>query len=201
MMHKTSRLSSLWVPVALAAVALAWRVAKLGFGVPDVIPNFSPWLAVAFAGSALMPRHLHWAVWPALLVACDCLLSRGDMAGMWSVYLCLGVAGLAGGALRGRVGGLGVVAGTAVCSVVFYLVTCTQAWWLNPVYAQSVAGWLQAVTVGDPAWQPQAWVFGLRSLLSEVGFATLLVLAGNTEAVARRREGLSWGWTLSPGAV
>jgi hypothetical protein len=55
----------------------------------------------------------------------------------------------------------------------------------NPVYAKTFAGWLQALTVGDPHYQPQAWVFGLRSLLSDAGFAVLLVLAYNGEAKVR----------------
>lgn len=183
------------LPLALAFVALAWRVAKLGFGVADPMPNFSPWLALAFAGAMVMPRIIAWWVWPLLLVVTDMLLATGEMSGMWTVYACYALAALAGGALRGRLGGMGIVGGTVLSALVFYVVTSTQAWWVNPVFAKSIAGWLQAMTVGDPSWQPQAWVFGLRSMLSEGLFAFILVFAYNGEALWRRLEGLSWRWT------
>lgn len=190
---------SIWLPVALACAALGWRVAKLGFGVADPFPNFSPWLALAFAGAVVMPRAIAWWVWPVVLVAVDLLLGTGQIAGMWTVYACYALAGLAGGFMRGRLGGLGVVGGTALSSLFFYVITCTQAWWMNPVFSKSVAGWIQALTVGDPAYQPQAWVFGLNSLLAESAFALALVLAFNGEAMLRRLVGLNWGWSRSAG--
>lgn len=189
------------LPVALAFVALAWRVAKLGFGVPDPLPNFSPWLALAFAGAVVMPSVIAWWVWPLLLVVTDLLLATGEMSGMWMVYACYALAGLAGSLLRGRLGGMSVVGGTVLSALLFYVVTSTQSWWVNPVYAKSVAGWVQALTVGDPAWQPQAWVFGLRSMLSEGLFAFILVLAYNGEAAWRKVEGLSWMWAPRPAVV
>jgi hypothetical protein len=57
---------------------------------------------------------------------------------------------------------------------------------MNPIYAKSAAGWLQALTIGDPSWQPQAWVFAMRSLLSDLGFSLLLVIAYNGEASMRQ---------------
>jgi len=183
------------LPVALAFIALGWRVAKLGFGVADPISNFSPWLALAFAGSLVMPAAVAWWVWPLLLLVTDLMLATGEIGGMWTVYACYALAGLAGGALRGRLGGMGVVFGTVLSALVFYVVTSTQAWWVSPVFAKSVTGWLQALTVGDPAWQPQAWVFAVRSMLSEGLFAFVLVFAYNGEANWRRLNGLSWMWS------
>lgn len=188
-------------PVALAFIALAWRVAKLGFGVEDPFPNFSPWLALAFAGALVMPTAIAWWVWPVLLVVTDLLLATGEIGGMWTVYACYAIAGLAGSLLRGRLGGMGVVGGTVLWAALFYMITSTQAWWVNPVFTKSAAGWVQALTVGDPAWQPQAWVFGLRSMLSEGLFAFILVFAYNSEASWRRLSGLSWVWSQPRVAV
>ncbi len=171
-------------PLVLALAALAWRVAKLKFGMSDVLPNFSPWLALAFAGAAVMPRSAPFWLWPALLLGVDALCHPQDIAGMWLVYACLGGAALWGSSVRGRATVVRVLGGTLIGSVGFYLITNTQAWLMNPVYAKSAAGWLQALTTGDPAYAP-TWLFGLRSLLSDMGFASLLVLAFNVEARAR----------------
>jgi hypothetical protein len=189
------------LPIALAFIALGWRVAKLGFGFEDPFPNFSPWLALAFAGAVVMPTVIAWWVWPLIIVSTDVLLATGDMSQMWSVYACYALAGLLGSSLRGRLGGMGTVGGTVLCALGFYVITSTQSWWMSPAYAKSISGWLQALTMGDPAWQPQAWVFAVRSMLSEGLFAFLLVFAYNGEAVSRRLQGLSWQWSQPPEAA
>ena len=177
---------SLWFPVALAAAALAWRVAKLKFGVADVIPNFAPWMALAFAGSIVMPRTLPWWLWPALLIGCDVAISTGSISDMWLVYACYGIAAVIGSNLRGRAGVMQTLLGTALGSVAFYVVTNTQSWFVDPSYAKTLAGWFQCQTVGDLVHQPQSWVFLVRALLSDLAFAALLVAAYNTEASVRQ---------------
>ena len=176
---------SLILPVALAMIALAWRVAKLKLGMVDALPGFAPWLALAFAGAAVMPKQAPWYLWPALLLGVDLACHPQDVAEMWLVYACLGAAALWGSSARDKASVTGIIGGTVVCSVAFYLVTSTQAWFVSPAYAKSVAGWLQALTVGDPNYQPQAWTFFVRSLLSDTLFSAVLVLAYNSEAKAR----------------
>ena len=177
---------SLWFPVALAAAALAWRVAKLKFGVADVIPNFAPWMALAFAGSIVMPRTLPWWLWPALLIGCDVAISTGSISDMWLVYACYGIAAVIGSSLRGRAGVMQTLLGTAIGSVAFYVLTNTQAWFVDPAYAKTLAGWFQCQTVGDLVHQPQSWMFLVRALLSDMALAALLVAAYNTEASVRQ---------------
>ncbi len=179
----------LWLPVLLVAAALGWRVAKLKFGVPDFIPNFGPWMALAFAGSLVMPRSLPWWVWPALFVGCDLAVGTGQIGEMWLVYACYGLAAIIGGWLRKRPSVMRALGGTAMCSAAFYVVTNTQAWAMSPEYAKTFAGWVQALTTGDPAW-PATWIFGLNSLFSDLAFAFLLVLAYNGEAVVRKLRSL-----------
>lgn len=177
---------SLWLPVGLAAAALLWRIAKLKFGIADVIPNFAPWMALAFAGSIVMPRTMAWWMWPALLIGCDIAIGTGAIQSMWLVYACYGIAALIGSSLRGRVGILQTLFGTALGSVFFYVATNTQAWFVDPAYAKTFSGWLQCQTVGDLVHQPQSWVFLVKTLLSDLAFATLLIAAYNTEASVRQ---------------
>lgn len=182
-MNTNSR--SLLFPIVLAVTALAWRVAKLKFGMNDALPNFSPWLALAFAGAAVMPKRAPWFVWAVVLLGVDLICHPQDIAGMWLVYVCLGASALWGSSLRGKASIVNVLGGTIACSVAFYVITSTQAFVMNPAYMKNFAGWLQAITLGDPNWQPQAWVFFVRSLLSDIAFSSLLVLAFNSEAKMR----------------
>ena len=177
---------SLWLPFVLAVLTLAYRVTKLKFGMPDQFANFSPWMALAFTGSLVMPRAVAWWVWPVLLVGCDLAIGTGQMDSMWLVYACYAAAALVGGWLRNRSSLLLALGGTVACSLFFYLVTSTQAWLINPAYAKNVAGWIQALTVGDPAYQPQAWVFGMNALIGDTAFALLLIVAYNSEALVRK---------------
>ena len=177
---------SLWLPITLAALALAWRMAKLHFGLHDTLANFAPWMALAFAGSMVMPKQVPFWLWPVLLLGCDAVVHPQDIGSMWLVYACFAISALIGSALREKRNVTNLVGGTLACSLGFYLITSTQAWWMNPIYAKSVAGWLQALTIGDPSWQPQAWVFGARSLFSDLSFSLLLVIAYNGEANLRR---------------
>jgi len=57
-----------------------------------------------------------------------------------------------------------VFLGTLIGALLFYLVSNTVSWLVNPVYAKSIAGWVQALTVGLPGFPP-TWLFGLKSLL------------------------------------
>lgn len=173
-------------------VALVWRVAKLKFGAVDFIPNFAPWMALSFAGGALLQRRLPGWIWSVVLVLCDlACCGFSQLQYTWTVFACYFIAGLAAGWVQKRASITAVLGGTVASSALFYFVTNTQAWLTNPVYSKNMAGWFQAVTVGDPQYQPQTWVFGLNSLTSDLVFAALLVAAYNFEAVWRKAQTLS----------
>ena len=57
-----------------------------------------------------------------------------------------------------------VFLGTLLGALLFYLVSNTVSWLVNPAYAKTIAGWVQALTVGLPG-LPPTWMFGLNSLL------------------------------------
>ncbi len=184
-----SRPRLLWLPLALVLLALALRIAKGTEAGKDLLPNFSPWMALVFTGTALFPRAFPWWGCVAALLAVD-LLSQSRVLleiplTMAVIYGCFALAALWAAKLRGRAGGLGIIGGTLACGLIFYLVTNTLAWLTLPEYAKTLAGWAQALTTGLPGFPP-TWTFLRNSLLSDAGFATLLVLAYNTEAASRR---------------
>ncbi len=50
-------------------------------------------------------------------------------------------------------------------AILFYLVSNTGAWLQNDLYAKTLAGWIQALTIGTPGWPP-TWEFFRNTLIS-----------------------------------
>ena len=61
-------------------------------------------------------------------------------------------------------------------AILFYLVTNTIAWMIDPWYPKSLAGWIQALTTGKPGW-PQTWELFRNTFLSGGLFAGLFAAA------------------------
>ena len=83
--------------------------------------------------------------------------------------------------------------GGLIGALLFYLVTNTAAW-INLPYAKTLAGWMQAITLGLPGYPP-TWQFFRNSLLSGGLFTALFAGAmkltessEETEAERRKEE-------------
>lgn len=188
-MKSTQR--TLWLPLCLVAAALLWKLVQVKGGLGDVLPNFAPWMALSFVGAALLPRRIPGWLWAVLVMVVDvACFGWSALSYGWAGYACYVLAGVLGGGLRQR-SAFTLIAGTLGNGLLFYVVTNTQAWLMSGAYSKSAAGWLQALTVGDPRFQPQTWVFGLSSMVSDLSFAVLLVLAFNAEAILRKTQGLA----------
>ena len=87
-------------------------------------------------------------------------------------YLALGLISGLGFLLRGKVRTLGLLAGSVAGSLIFYVVTNTGSWLGQPAYAKTFAGWLQALTVGEPGFPSTFW-FYRHTLLSDLFFTLL----------------------------
>ena len=175
------------LPLALIVAAAAFRWAKLkGLITFEALENFTPWMALAFTGTLIFSKRVPFLLIPLLLAAVD-IAATGLHKEALTVYLCFGIAALLASRCRGRMGMVGTMLGVAGCSLVFYLTTNTVAWLSNPAYAQSLAGWLQALTTGEPGYLP-SWYFLRNSLVSDLGFSLLLLAAYNTEAAFRQQQ-------------
>jgi hypothetical protein len=170
---KKSNQGFLWLPFGLLILALllrAFRTTELGAG---WLPNFSPWMALAFAGTILFPKPLPWWSCLAALLGIDLILQGGvvvaNPATMVGVYGCLFLAALWGRSWRGRSAVLPIFGGVLVCGLGFYVVGNAISWFGNPAYPQSVAGLIQAQTVGLPGWPP-TWTFLRNSWMSDLLF-------------------------------
>lgn len=189
MISKTSRIFLL--PLILVLVAAAFRYAKLeGIVTMDDLENFSPWMALAFTGTLLFSKRFSFLLIPLLLVGIDIAASGFSSVLHWealSVYPCFAVAALLASRWRGQIGLVGSLLGVVGCSLAFYLITNTISWLSYPIYSKDLAGWVQALTVGE-AGHPPTWWFLRNSLFSDVGFSILLFAAYNSEAAIRQQQ-------------
>lgn len=152
-------------------------------------PNFSAVYSLVFCSAAILQPGLSWRLPLGLLVVSDLglnawyqwgmgipVFTRSGclyLAGNYAAYLAL--YGL-GRIFRGENRLFRLVAGGLLGSVIFYLVTNSLSWLINPFhnpeYTRTIAGWIQALTRGAGDW-PATWEFFRNSLLSSALFTAL----------------------------
>ncbi|MBC8244667.1 MAG: hypothetical protein H8E20_09760 [Verrucomicrobia bacterium] len=153
-----------WLPLVLMLVFAASRW-------PGMLPqNFSAAHALLFCAAFWLPGWMGWVLPLATIIVTDILLNLFHynmpvldprLVTNWMILALFVVLAkwLAKRRSYGR-----VFLGTLVGALLFYLVSNTVSWMVNPVYAKTIAGWVQALTVGLPGFPP-TWLFGLKSLL------------------------------------
>src|SRR5579862_8545434 len=147
----------------LLTAAVLYRLCAGLFG---GLPNFSPVAAIALCGGVFLAPGL---AFPLPLAA----LFFSDLA-LHARYIALGLAVALGWALRERAKAPAVLAAAVAGSLLFYVLTNTASWLGSPRYAQSFAGWLQALTLGVPGYPP-TWMFFRNTLLSDLLFTALFL--------------------------
>ena len=163
---------------ALFLAVFAWS------RIPGTMPsNFSVAYAFAFCAGAYFPGALAWILPLGAMLATDAALNvfyyheppfAGYLLLNYAVYALL--IGL--GKLVGRKASFfRLVLGGLAGAVVFYLVTNTLSWLQDAAYAKTLAGWLQALTLGRPDWHPTTWEMFRNTLLSGGLFTALFAAA------------------------
>ncbi len=150
--------------------------------IPHLLPpNFSAVYAFVFCAGVYFPGRLAWWLPLGTMVATDVALNvfyyhvqpvGVDLLLNYAVYVLLIGLGKWFGA---RAGFFKLLAGGLLGAVVFYLVTNTLAWLQDGSYARSLAGWIQALTIGHPDIHPSTWQFFRNTLLSMGIFTALFV--------------------------
>lgn len=180
---RAQRNSRIWLPLSLLIAVLILRVLRQH----DIFigtPNLSPLMALAFTGALMFPQNMKWWAWALVLPVVD-VFSLGVASLTILPYSCYALAAWCGARLRGRMGVLDTLAGTLVCSVLFYLVTNTSCWLTMPEYAKNISGWVQALTVGIPGPYPTTLEFFRNSLVADFIGSLVLLFLYNLEAVIR----------------
>lgn len=150
--------------------------------------NFAPMAALALCGGLYLPRPWNWAGPLLCLLVSDAVLNLHYGLAIWTGSTLAAMASYVvifffGNWLARRPSWMGWLAGSLVASILFYLLTNTEAWWFLPGYEKSWAGWVQALTLGLPGYPP-TWTFLRNSVVSDMIF-TLVFVAG-VEWAARR---------------
>lgn len=146
--------------------------------------GFSAAYAFAFCAGLYFRGRLGWMLSVGLMLGTDLVLNRffynrTDFS--WATFAAVEAPVLvAYGAIfaLGRLIGpkrswLTLLAGGLLGAILFYLITNTASWMTLP-YSKTLAGWIQALTVGLPKY-PQTWEFFRNNLLSGGLFTGLFV--------------------------
>ena len=160
-------------------------------------PTFSVAYAFAVCAGVYIPGRRAWFLPLGVMLATDVTLNVFYYHGPpFAFYLALNYAIYAGliglGKWVGRKASFfQIVLGGLAGAVIFYLVTNTLAWLQDAAYAKTVAGWIQALTLGRPDWHPTTWEMFRNTLLSGGLFTALFAAAAKltAESPAEKRAG------------
>jgi hypothetical protein len=166
--------------ILIFAVTL-YRVCYAFAGSPEAWANFSPLAAILLCSAAYLPRKFILLASVGPLLVADLLLNAHYHealldTGMVSRYFCFGLILLLGYAVRSqqKYKVLLLFGSTIAGSCLFYLVTNTTTWISTADYAKNLAGWWQALTIGEPGFPPTLFFFR-NTLVSDLFFTALFV--------------------------
>jgi len=176
--------------ILLFILATAYRVV-LGFAGSgnSWAFDFAPLAALALCGPSLFPRRFAFALPLAALLASDIALNIHYGAALFSGmmltrYVALALITVLGMWLKGSRRPAAWLACSAAGSRGFYLLTNSASWLSDPAYAKTLAGWVQALTIGIPGYPP-TWMFFRNAFVSDMLFTMLIVLCLLPRTAAR----------------
>lgn len=166
-----------WLPLIVFIIVLG--VARvIGAQAPESFPNLQPLGALFFCGMALFGVRWIWV--PALAWFLTYPLTSAMNGYGWSAQFLVPLAGFTviaalGFFFRKKSTGL-IFAGSLASAVAFYLITNSLSWAFDPGYTKSLAGFIQALTVGLPQYTP-TWAFLRNGLISQAIFSGAFLMA------------------------
>jgi hypothetical protein len=170
--------------VILLAAVVFFRLAPWLAG-PEAVQamaGFTPLMAFALCGGAFLPRRI--ALWfpVAAVVVTHGIINAIDGKPFLHAYglvtaAAVVVVSVAGVVIKKKASAA-VLFGTCFAStVLFYLMSNTVSFFMDPGYVKSPGGWWQAVTTGLPQYSPQTWVFLVRQMTGDLVFTALFFAA------------------------
>ena len=156
-------------------------------------PSFSAAYAIAFCAGVFFPKKTAWWLPIATLLATDLALNFYYQFGLGIecftltviLYMMGNYVGYAaliwlGQRFNRKTSLVGLLGGGILGAILFYLITNTLSWLINPFhhpeYTRNLAGWIWALTKGTGGW-PETWTFFRNTLLSGGLFTGLFGLA------------------------
>ena len=145
------------------------------------LANFAPLAAIALCSAAYFPARYKFAVPLLLLLVSDIILNLHYGASLLNPliigrYLALILIGVLGVALQNRASIKTMLPASLAGSLLLYLVANTFSWLSDPGYVKNLAGFIQAQTIGLPAYSSTpTWMFLRNSVVSDLIFTSLFV--------------------------
>ncbi len=141
--------------------------------------NFSPLAAIALCGAVYFPRRVAIAAPLLALLISDVILNAHYGVPLLTIeilprYVALALIAGFGWLLRDNPRPSFVLGSSLAASVLFFIVTNTGAWFAEPAYARTAAGWTQALTTGLPGY-PSTLFFFRNTLISDLLFTGLFL--------------------------
>ena len=173
-------------PILLVLIAIVYRVVigVAGMTHMEWLHNFSPFAAIALCGAIYFPRRIAIVAPLAAFLVSDIILNAHYLATphvtsilsvrMIPEYLALGLSAALGWKLRANPKAGLILGASIVGSIAFYVITNTGDWLVEPLYAKTFAGWVQALTTGIPGYPPTITFFR-NTLASDLLFTAMFV--------------------------
>ena len=145
------------------------------------LSNFAPLAAIALCSAAYFPTKYKFALPLGLLLVSDIILNLHYGADLLNPliigrYLALIVIGCIGLLMQNRASIKTMLPASIVGSLLLYLVANTFSWLSDPGYVKNFAGFIQAQTIGLPAYSATpTWMFLRNSAISDLLFTSLFV--------------------------
>jgi hypothetical protein len=167
--------------------AVAYRIVTGLFAPSNAIGwlNFAPLAAIALCAAAYFPAKYKFSVPMITLLLSDVVLNIHYGFSFLSPfvlshYIGFALVGCLGLLLQKRASWKTLLHGSIAASLIFYGITNSVSWLYDPGYVKNCAGWVQALTVGLPAYgATPTWMFFRNSLVSDLFFTALFVLCMN----------------------
>jgi hypothetical protein len=168
----------------LVLLAVVYRIA-VGIMVESgttSLASFAPIAAIALCSAAFFPGRYKFIIPMGGLLISDLVLNAYYGASMLhpavlTHYFALSAVLLLGFALRNRVSFKTMLPASIGGSLIFYLISNTFSWIADPGYMKNLAGLIQALTVGLPAYSATpTWMFLRNALVSDLIFTSAFVL-------------------------
>ena len=172
---------SLILSVLVLFVIVRVVPAYLGQPTAEALANISPFAALALCGGMMLPIRTAVILTFGTFIISDILLNLnyGQPIINYHSFFLLVLFSLiftCGYLLRKRKKVSVLLGSTIVSSILFYILMNSVSFFMDPNYSKNITGWIQANTTGLPEYPP-AWLFGIRTLLSNSIFALVFYFA------------------------
>ncbi len=164
---------------------------------PGLLPsNFSPVYAICFCAGLYLSGWRAWAVPLVLLFVSDVVMNyfvyrpmgysvfSAGMIGSYALYLLLIAMGWR---LGEKQPAAMLIGGGMLGACAFFFGSNTLVWVGDPIYAKTVAGWVQSFTLGKAGFPPSI-LFLKNSAISGAIFTAVIVVAVNWARSQRPAE-------------